>query len=131
MLFKYIILCAVVIIFVSSPTKADDLDVDFSGFATLTKSYSDNPDIGFSSNYLNASETGFSFRRDSILGGQANITINNDWDAVVQAIYQDRSIKTFDNFILDVPANINPAKFTAVVVWCETFSEFITAATYQ
>jgi len=40
-------------------------------------------------------------------------------------------IKTFDNFILDVPANINPAKFTAVVVWCETFSEFITAATYQ
>jgi len=99
MLVKYILLCAVVMIFVSSPIKADDLDVDFSGFATLTMSYSDDPDIGFSSNYLNASEAGFSFRRDSLLGGQANITINNNWDAVVQAIYQDRSVKSFDNFL--------------------------------
>ena len=40
-------------------------------------------------------------------------------------------IKTFDNFILNVPENINPAGFTAVVVWCETFGEFITAASYQ
>lgn len=99
MLVKYILLCAVVMIFVSGPLKADDLDVDFSGFATLTMSYSDDPDIGFSSNYLNASDTGLSFRRDSLLGGQANITINNNWDAVVQAIYQDRSIKSFDNFL--------------------------------
>ena len=40
-------------------------------------------------------------------------------------------IKTFDNFILNVPQTINPAGFTAVVVWCETFGEFITAASYQ
>ena len=40
-------------------------------------------------------------------------------------------IKTFDNFILNVAENINPAGFTAVVVWCETFGEFITAASYQ
>ena len=40
-------------------------------------------------------------------------------------------VTTFDNFILDIPANINPAEYKAVVVWCETFSEFITAATYQ
>ena len=40
-------------------------------------------------------------------------------------------IKTFNNFILNVPENINPAGFTAMVVWCETFGEFITAATYQ
>jgi hypothetical protein len=40
-------------------------------------------------------------------------------------------IKTFDNFILNVPENVNPANFSAVVVWCETFGEFITAASYQ
>lgn len=40
-------------------------------------------------------------------------------------------IRTFDNFILDVPENINPADFSAVVVWCETFGEFITAAQYR
>ena len=41
------------------------------------------------------------------------------------------NVSTFDNFILSVPENINPTKFTAVVVWCETFGEFITAASYQ
>ena len=40
-------------------------------------------------------------------------------------------IRTFDNFILEVPENINPANFSAVVVWCETFGEFITAAKYR
>lgn len=40
-------------------------------------------------------------------------------------------IKTFDNFILEVPENINPANFGAIVVWCETFGEFITAAKYK
>ena len=40
-------------------------------------------------------------------------------------------IKTFDNFILNVPENINPADFSAVVVWCETFGEFISAASYR
>jgi hypothetical protein len=40
-------------------------------------------------------------------------------------------VKTFDNFILNVPESINPAAYKAVVVWCETFGEFITAAAYQ
>ena len=40
-------------------------------------------------------------------------------------------IKTFKNFILTLPENVNPADYAAVVVWCETFSEFITAARYQ
>ena len=47
-----------------------------------------------------------------------------------QSVYVG-DINTFDNFILNIPENINPAGFTAVVVWCETFGEFITAATYQ
>lgn len=40
-------------------------------------------------------------------------------------------IKTFENFILPVPESIDPLAFNAVVVWCETFSQFITAAQYQ
>ena len=40
-------------------------------------------------------------------------------------------IKTFDNFILTVPDTINPADYRAVVVWCESFGKFITAAKYQ
>jgi len=41
------------------------------------------------------------------------------------------AVLTFDNFILDLPENINPANFKAIIIWCETFGEFITAASYQ
>jgi hypothetical protein len=40
-------------------------------------------------------------------------------------------VKTFDNFIVTVPETINPADYTTVIVWCETFSQFITAAQYR
>lgn len=40
-------------------------------------------------------------------------------------------VNTFDNFILVVPENIDPARYSAAVVWCETFGEFITAAAYK
>ena len=40
-------------------------------------------------------------------------------------------VKTFENFVVPVPAGVDPARFTAVIVWCETFSQFITAARYR
>lgn len=40
-------------------------------------------------------------------------------------------VKTFENFVVPVPAGIDPAAFSAVVVWCETFGQFITAAKYR
>jgi hypothetical protein len=40
-------------------------------------------------------------------------------------------VRTFDNFIVAVPSNIDPEKYRAVIIWCEAFSEFITAAQYR
>lgn len=40
-------------------------------------------------------------------------------------------VKTFDKFILDMPPNVDPAAYSGVVVWCETFGEFITSASYR
>ena len=40
-------------------------------------------------------------------------------------------VNTFNNFIVPVPDSVKPSEFTTVVVWCETFSEFITAAKYN
>ena len=40
-------------------------------------------------------------------------------------------VKTFDNFVVPLPETIDPAKYSAVIVWCETFSQFITAARYR
>ena len=40
-------------------------------------------------------------------------------------------VKTFENFVVAVPADINPSDFTSVIIWCESFAQFITAAKYQ
>jgi hypothetical protein len=40
-------------------------------------------------------------------------------------------VKTFDNFVVAVPESIDVAQYRAVIVWCETFSQFITAAQYR
>ena len=40
-------------------------------------------------------------------------------------------VKTFDNFIVEVPAAIDVNQYRAVIVWCETFGQFITAAKYR
>ncbi|MFK7974675.1 MAG: DM13 domain-containing protein [Halioglobus sp.] len=40
-------------------------------------------------------------------------------------------IKTFENFLVNVPADINITGFNTVIVWCESFGQFITAARYQ
>ena len=40
-------------------------------------------------------------------------------------------VKTFKNFVVAVPEPINPDSFNTVVVWCESFGEFISAAKYR
>jgi len=40
-------------------------------------------------------------------------------------------VKTFDNFIVELPAGVDPARFNTVIVWCESFGQFITAARYR
>ncbi len=40
-------------------------------------------------------------------------------------------VKTFNNFVVNVPPGVSPSKYTTVIVWCETFSQFITSARYK
>lgn len=40
-------------------------------------------------------------------------------------------VKTFENFVVAIQPGIDPAKYSAVIVWCETFEQFITAAKYK
>lgn len=40
-------------------------------------------------------------------------------------------VKTFDNFLVQVPPGVDPSSFNTVIVWCESFGEFITSAQYQ
>lgn len=40
-------------------------------------------------------------------------------------------VKTFDNFIVALPPGTDLTAYNTVVVWCETFREFISAAQYR
>lgn len=40
-------------------------------------------------------------------------------------------IATFDGFIVQTPAGVDVTSFDTAIVWCESFSQFITAARYR
>jgi hypothetical protein len=40
-------------------------------------------------------------------------------------------VKTFQNFIVPMPPSVDPDEYNTVIVWCEAFDQFITAAQYQ
>lgn len=39
-------------------------------------------------------------------------------------------VSTFENFIVEIPAGIDPAAYSSVIVWCESFGQFITSGSY-
>jgi len=40
-------------------------------------------------------------------------------------------VKTFEGFVVDVPGGVDVSEYTTVLIWCETFAEFITAVKYR
>ena len=40
-------------------------------------------------------------------------------------------VKTFKNFVINISSDININDYNTIVIWCESFKEFITAAKYQ
>jgi len=40
-------------------------------------------------------------------------------------------VNTFEGFLLDVPEGVDVSEYTTVLIWCESFAEFITAAKYR
>ncbi|MES2562047.1 MAG: DM13 domain-containing protein [Pseudomonadota bacterium] len=40
-------------------------------------------------------------------------------------------VKTFENFLVPVPDAVDVSRYNTVIVWCESFSQFITAAQYR
>jgi hypothetical protein len=53
------------------------------------------------------------------------------FEAVRNQAVRIGDIKTFDGFLVDVPPAVDIESFTTVLVWCETFGEFISAARYR
>ncbi|MCZ4290398.1 DM13 domain-containing protein [Hoeflea alexandrii] len=53
------------------------------------------------------------------------------FEAVRSSAIRLGDIKTFDGFLVEVPPSVDIKAYTTVLVWCETFGEFISAAKYR
>lgn len=54
-----------------------------------------------------------------------------DFNRLKPSMVRVGDIKTFRNFVVSVPESVDPARYNSVIVWCETFGQFITAAKYK
>ena len=59
------------------------------------------------------------------------VETEKDFRALKASMVQVGPVNTFDNFIVPVPDDIDTSAYKAVVIWCEAFGQFITAAQYQ
>lgn len=59
------------------------------------------------------------------------VETESDFEALKPQMMQVGSIDTFENFVVSVPAGVNIDDYSAVIVWCESFGQFITAAQYR
>lgn len=54
-----------------------------------------------------------------------------DFKRLKERMVRVGDVKTFENFIVPVPESVDPARYNTVIVWCESFAQFITAASYR
>lgn len=54
-----------------------------------------------------------------------------DFNRLKSKMVRVGDVKTFNNFVVAVPPGVDPSQYTSVVVWCESFAQFITSAKYR
>jgi len=54
-----------------------------------------------------------------------------DFRRLKESMVRVGDVKTFDNFLVLLPQGVDPSRYNTVIVWCESFNEFITAAKYR
>ena len=54
-----------------------------------------------------------------------------DFNRLKSTMVQVGDVKTFKNFIVPLPEGIDPANYDTVIVWCESFGQYITSGQYE
>ena len=54
-----------------------------------------------------------------------------DFNRLKERMVRVGDVKTFENFLVSLPESVDPTRYNTVIVWCESFSQFITAASYR
>ncbi len=59
------------------------------------------------------------------------VETEEDFRRLKPAMVRVGDVKTFRKFIVPIPEGVDPSRYTTVIVWCETFAQFISAAKYR
>lgn len=59
------------------------------------------------------------------------VETESDFNRLKTNMVRVGDVKTFENFVVNVPPSIDPSNYNSVIVWCESFGQFITSAQYQ
>lgn len=54
-----------------------------------------------------------------------------DFNRIKSDMVQVGDVKTFKNFIVHLGEGIDPSKYNAAIVWCESFGQYITSGSYE
>lgn len=54
-----------------------------------------------------------------------------DFERLKPRMQRVGDVRTFRNFIVELPEGVDPSRYGTVVVWCESFGQFISAARYR
>lgn len=59
------------------------------------------------------------------------VETEDDFNRLKSTMVQVGDVETFDNFIVNLPNGVDPSDYKAIIVWCESFGQYITSASYQ
>ena len=59
------------------------------------------------------------------------VETEQDFNRLKTQMVRVGDVKTFNNFVVEIPPTIDPSTYNSVIVWCESFGQFITAAKYR
>ena len=59
------------------------------------------------------------------------VETESEFERLKSSMVRVGDVRTFENFIVSVPQSVDPSKYNSVIVWCESFGQFITSASYQ
>ena len=59
------------------------------------------------------------------------VETESEFNALKSEMLPVADVKTFENFVVPIAEGADIEAYTAVIIWCESFGEFITAANYK
>lgn len=59
------------------------------------------------------------------------VETENKFNEIKSSMIKVGDVNTFNNFVVQVSSEIDPSNYNTVIIWCESFGEFITSAKYK